>query len=465
MSKRFARATGTAVLAAALFGAPVAGSDGESARTLPAAELEAEIRNELDSLRERIEDLEDLLALLVAQQADSAGASLSIAGGPSLAVAAASGADSVAESIAEGAPLPTNGAAGQAAGVPAPEGLASTGGQPLTITGLVDTYFTHNTNAPDDGNNTLYYTNPNARGFGLNQLKLEIETGGDGPFGFRSDIWFGSGARLFRDGLEPGPLADVLYLQQAYGYYQFGNGAQFDLGLFGTIAGLEVAESHLNWNYSRGILWAWNEPFSHLGARLGVPLTDTFTGTLLLVNGFDNAWDQNSGKSYGLQGSLAPSDRFNTTLTWINGPENAGTNDGWLRDLSWNAYLGLGERLEAMVNMDYISATDEMGESAMSWGLGGYLRFHLSDRVRIAERYEFMNDREARSTGLEQMLMENTLTLEFQPVVNDARFLTRLEYRRDWSDAPFFSCSGCAEGLSMSQNTFTIGMSWVFGPK
>ena len=454
MKTQLAGAALAALLATGL-AAPIEAVAGESSppRAPTTVELETEIRDELASLRERIEDLEVLLATLVVSRnaEDSAhGAS------PGMALAAADG-GAVAD-------LPAA-AAVQDGESAMPEGLASTGGQPLSITGLVDTYYTHNANDPEDGNNTLYYTNPNARGFGLNQLKLEIETAGDGPFGFRSDLWFGSGARLFRDGLEPGPLADVLYLQQAFGYYQFGNGAQLDVGLFGTIAGLELAESHLNWNYTRGILWAWNEPFSHLGARLGVPLTETFTGTLLLVNGFDNAWDQNSGKSYGLQGSLAPNDQFNTTLTWINGPENAGTNDGWLRDLSWNAYAGLGDRLEAMVNMDYISATDEMGTSAMSWGLGGYLRFHVNDQVRLAERYEFMNDREARSTGLEQMLMENTITLEFQPVADDARFLTRLEFRRDWSDADFFSCSGCGEGLSKSQNTFTIGMSWVFGPR
>ena len=438
---------------------PAAGVAAESPVRAPVSstELEAEIRSELDSLRERIEDLEMLLATLVTTRAAEDAGPEELVEGSLLAAATDGGTAAPELSVPETFAQDSDGGM--------PEGVASTGGQPLSITGLVDTYYTHNTNAPEDGNNTLYYTNPNARGFGLNQLKLEIETAGDGPFGFRSDIWFGSGARLFRDGLEPGPLADVLYLQQAYGYYQFGTGAQLDVGLFGTIAGLEVAESHLNWNYTRGILWAWNEPFSHLGARLGVPLTDTFTGTLLLVNGFDNAWDQNSGKSYGLQGSLAPTDQFNTTLTWINGPENAGTNDGWLRDLSWNAYVGLSDRMEAMVNMDYISATDEMGASATSWGVGGYLRFHVNDRVRIAERYEFMNDREARSTGLEQMLMENTLTLEFQPVVDDPRFLTRLEYRRDWSDADFFSCSGCGEGLSKSQNTFTIGMSWVFGPR
>ena len=447
-----------------VFPAALAAGESPARGRVSSNELEAEIRNELDSLRERIEDLEMLLATLITTR-EAESAATGVEPGENrpeentlVAAAAAGGASAIPELAASPTSI-------QESEGGMPEGVASTGGQPLSITGLVDTYYTHNTNDPEDGNNTLYYTNPNARGFGLNQLKLEIETTGDGPFGFRSDIWFGSGARLFRDGLEPGPLADLLYVQQAYGYYRFGNGAQFDMGAFGTIAGLEVAESHLNWNYTRGILWAWNEPFSHVGARLGVPLTDTFTGTLMLVNGFDNAWDQNTGKSYGVQGSLAPSDQFNTTLTWINGPENAGTNDGWLRDLSWNAYVGLTDRVEAMVNMDYISATDEMGASATSWGLGGYLRFHVNDRVRIAERYEFMNDREARSTGLEQMLMENTLTLEFQPVVDDPRFLTRLEYRRDWSDADFFSCSGCGGGLSKSQNTFTIGMSWVFGPR
>ncbi len=245
-------------------------------------------------------------------------------------------------------------------------GVASSGGQAISFTGLLDTYFTYNTNSPPDGHNTLYYTNPNARGFGLNQAKIEIDASGDGPIGFRSDIWFGSGARLFRDGLEPGPLEDVLYLQQAYGYYQFSNGAQLDVGLFGTIAGLEVAESHLNWNYTRGILWAWNEPFSHLGARLSMPMTDTFTSTVMLVNGFDNAWDQNTGKSYGLQGSFAPNDGFNTTLTWINGPENWGTNEGWLKNLLRNYRLNDVARLS--VDESETEVSGALGQAAHGTG-------------------------------------------------------------------------------------------------
>lgn len=430
-----------------------------------AAAAEAEIREELSALRQRLLRLE---AMLEALREDDAGAPAA-AEPDILAVAPAATGPAPAPPAAGTADLARPAPAVVADAEPSeemPVGVASSGGQAISITGLLDTYYTHNTNSPADGQNTLYYTNPNATGFGLNQAKLEIDASGDGPIGFRSDIWFGSGARLFREGLTgPGPLEDVIYLQQAYGYYQFDNGAELDVGLFGTIAGLEVAESHLNWNYTRGILWAWNEPFSHLGAKFSVPVTDTFTSTFMLVNGFDITQDQNTGKSYGLQGSFAPSDRFNTTLTWINGPENDGTNEGWLKNLSWNFYGGLHERFEVMANLDYIQANAPGGPSATSWGMGGYARAHLSDQVRVAYRIEFLDDTEARATGLEQNLRENTFTFEVQPVRDDPRFLTRIEYRRDWSDIPFFGCPSCVDGLALSQNTFTVGMMWVFGPK
>ncbi len=446
-------------LAFGLLWLPLTAATSEDSTAESAAAVEAEIREELDALRVRLLQLEAMLD--------------SLSGEASADAPPAEDADQpevVAVEPSDAAPLRVGSPASSTAVTYAePDedalvGVASSGGQAISFTGLLDAYYTHNTNQPGDGFNTLYYTNPNSRGFGLNQAKLEIDASGDGPIGFRSDIWFGSGARLFRDGLEPGPLEDVLYLQQAYGYYQFGNGSQLDVGLFGTIAGLEVAESHLNWNYTRGILWAWNEPFSHLGARFSVPVSDTFTTTFLLVNGFDNAWDQNTGKSYGIQGSFAPSDRFNTTLTWINGPENPGTNEGWLKNLSWNFYGGLHDRFEIMANLDYIQAHDGMA-SATSWGMGGYARVHLTDQVRLAYRMEFLDDSEARSTGTMQNLRENTITFEVQPVKEDPRFLTRLEYRRDWSDVAFFGCPSCDGGFSMDQNTFTVGFMWVFGPK
>ena len=454
-------------LVTALLALPLAAAPAAEPAAPDSAEVEAEIREELDSLRARLLKLEAMLDSLnernevadaqPAAPPTEAPADLAVPFDPQPVVAATTTAEpawKAPAAISDAEPSEEE-----------PVGVASSGGQSISFTGLLDTYYTQNTNSPEDGQNTLYYTNPNAQGFGLNQAKLEIDASGDGPIGFRSDIWFGSGARLFREGLTgPGPLEDVIYLQQAYGYYQFANGAELDIGLFGTIAGLEVAESHLNWNYTRGILWAWNEPFSHLGAKFSVPVSDTFTTTFLLVNGFDITQDQNSGKSYGMQGSYAPNDRFNTTLTWIHGPENDGTNKGWLKDLSWNFYGGIHDRFEVMANLDYIQANDGM-VSATSWGMGGYARVHLTDQVRLAYRMEFLDDTEARATSVEQNLRENTITFEVQPVKDDPRFLTRIEYRRDWSDVEFFGCPGCDGGFSMDQNTFTLGFMWVFGPK
>jgi hypothetical protein len=428
----------------------------------PQTTTESALQAEVDTLKERLRQMEALLreklGLDMPEQAEpEAVATVTPAPAPASAEVAAT-ADSGTYMAPIAAAVPTHAEPQDDMVI----GPVSTGGPALTIDGLVDTYLTYNNNNPADGTNTLYYTNPNSRGFGLNQAKLSFDAKGDGPVGVHTDVWFGSGARLFRDGLEPGPLEDVIYLEQAYGYYQFGNGAELDAGLFGTIAGLEVAESHLNWNYTRGILWAWNEPFSHLGVKLSAPITDQLTGTVMLVNGFDNAFDQNTGKSYGVQGSFAPNDRFNTTLTWINGPENDLTNNGWLKDLSWNFYGGLHEKFEVMANLDWIQNTDPSGMSATSWGIGGYARINPTDKFHIAQRFEYFDDKEARSTGIEQTLKEYTLTFEHQ---FDPRFITRFEYRRDWSTVPFFGCSDCGSlGFVDNQNTFTVGMMWILGP-
>jgi hypothetical protein len=426
---------------------------------------ESALRAEVDALKERLRQMEELLREKLGLDAEAGPAKAPAAEQAQTAAAPAGGTAATAATPGETAPyvaairaVPTHAEPQDDAVI----GPASTGGPALSITGLLDSYISYNTNDPDDGTNALYYTNPNSRGFGLNQAKISVDAKGDSPVGVHTDIWFGSGARLFRDGLEPGPLEDVIYLEQAYGYYAFENGAELDVGLFGTIAGLEVAESHLNWNYSRGLLWAWNEPFSHLGAKFSAPITDTFTGRVMLVNGFDNAFDENSGKSYGVQGSWAPSDRFNTTATWIHGPENDLTNTGWQRDFSWNFYGGLHEKFEVMANLDWISSTDPLDATATSWGIGGYARFNPTDKFRIAQRFEYFDDKEARGTGVEQTLKEYTLTFEYAP---QPSFITRLEYRRDWSTVPYFGCTDCGmTGFTEDQNTITLGFMWIFGP-
>jgi hypothetical protein len=64
------------------------------------------------------------------------------------------------------------------------------------------------------------------------------------------------------------------------------------------------------------------------------------------------------------------------------------------------------------------------------------------------------------STGVKQILREGTITGEYK--YND-HFIGRLEYRRDNSNQPFFN-RGLQEGVTHTQDTFTIGLMAILGP-
>jgi hypothetical protein len=59
----------------------------------------------------------------------------------------------------------------------------------------------------------------------------------------------------------------------------------------------------------------------------------------------------------------------------------------------------------------------------------------VSPNGSLTGRYEYFHDNEGYSTGTAQKLQEFTGTYEYKWA---AGLLSRVEYRRDWSDQPFF---------------------------
>jgi hypothetical protein len=347
-----------------------------------------------------------------------------------------------------------------------PAGVVSTGGPPVKITGLVDAYYSNNFNNPADRTNQLRFFDETGKGFALNMAKLEFEADAD-PIGFRVDLLLGPAGTLFHGGLEPGRLGDFRFLQQAYFTASLPGDATLDIGKFGTIAGLEVAETHLNWNYSRGILWGWAEPFYHFGARLNKPFSDQFAGTVMLVNGWNSAVDDNTAKSFGYQGAYTPNDKFWAIGTMIHGPEKDDLNQGWRNYYSFNTGVTPNDHVALMFNLDggwenYAdpSTIAPVSGSDKWYGFGAYLRLAANDKWAFSQRYEWFNDEDAWATGTNQKLQEYTATLEYKPRRD---FFTRLEYRRDWSNMPFFN-RGNELGIVKDQDTILLGMGWVFGP-
>jgi hypothetical protein len=196
-----------------------------------------------------------------------------------------------------------------------------------------------------------------------------------------------------------------------------------------------------------------------MGLRTSVPVGKHFTAGFHLLNGWNNVEDNNSGKTIGLTGAVAAG-----PVTWYNnyyaGPEKLGTNKGW-RHLYDTTILVTGSKASAYLNFDYGVDKLVLGGSNAWYGVAGAARFSLTDHVALTPRLEWFKDRDGFSTGTPQTLKEFTLTGEYKWAEG---LLTRLEYRRDWSDQPFFE-RGVTPGGSKSQTTLLVGFVAFFGPK
>jgi hypothetical protein len=78
----------------------------------------------------------------------------------------------------------------------------------------------------------------------------------------------------------------------------------------------------------------------------------------------------------------------------------------------------------------------------------------MNQHIAITPRAEYFNDASGFSTGTRQKLHEVTVTGEYK-VLNG--LLTRLEFRRDGSNVPFFD-HGTVPASSKSQTTVTLGL-------
>jgi len=345
--------------------------------------------------------------------------------------------------------------AGSDSGQPrVPRPAWSVGG--VSFSGLVDGYYDLNFNHPDSKVNQLRNFDVKANQPRLNMAKLTMEHTAD-PVGFRLDLGVGKAFDMV-NGLDTSATKNI---EQAYVSYRpaTARGLQLDFGKFVTSAGAEVIETPDNWNYSRSLLFAWAIPYYHLGLRASLPLGKHITGGVQLVNGWNNVEDNNSGKTIGLTGAVAAG-----RVTWFNnyyaGPEKAGTNRGWRR-LYDTTVLVNGLKTSAYLNFDYGADTNVSTPANVWYGVAGAARFALTDRVAVAPRLEWFNDRNGFSTGTAQKLKEFTFTGEYKWIEG---LLSRIEYRRDWSDQFFFD-RGMTPAASKSQTTLLAGFVAYFGAK
>jgi hypothetical protein len=204
---------------------------------------------------------------------------------------------------------------------------------------FADAYFNWNYNSPKPQSvaNNVTRAFDSGNGFSLAWAGLDVSHAAE-PIGGALSLRFGPAARRYNSSCPAGSTkCDAAYglenVKQAFASWRpGGEGSKItlDFGKFDTIYGAEVAESQDNINYTRGVLYWLGQPAFHTGLRINAELTSSFALRALVVNGWNNTIDNNTGKTFGLQAiaHAARSDAhdwLSASVGYLGGPEQDDT--------------------------------------------------------------------------------------------------------------------------------------------
>ena len=339
----------------------------------------------------------------------------------------------------------------------------------IQVDGFVDGYYgwAFNKVGPQLRNFDINHNN-----FSLNYVELAISKAptDKSRAGFRVDFGAGDTANLVNL-FEPGGKEYLKYVQQAYVSYLVpaGKGLSIDFGKFVTPAGAEVIENKDNFNYSRGLLFALAIPYYHMGARIGYAVNDKVSLTGYLVNGWNDVIDNNSDKTVGASLNVKPNAKTGIIVNYLVGKEQNADADGGTRNLvDVVVSYAANAKTSLLFNYDYghdnITTTgpaDETLHNGVAWqGIALGLKYQANDRWAFSPRYEYYNDADAFTTGLDQKLQEITLTGEYKTPVG---LLARFEFRSDFSNKEFFVKDSGA--TTKTQPWVSVSLIYAFSSK
>jgi hypothetical protein len=343
----------------------------------------------------------------------------------------------------------------------------------ISFNGLISASYVGNLNSPPSRKNQFRVFDADAGTFKLDVAELDVQRTASSPgdAGFRIDLTFGSSiprvtasSGLFRD--EDGVAGDF-DIHQAYFSYiaRVGRGLRFDVGKFLTHFGYEVVEGYdgYNDNQSHSFLFGYAQPVTHTGVRLSYAFSSAVSAQLHLVNGWDNAIDNNTGKSVGAQLALTPSPRLSVFLNYMGGPEQTDNNSNQRHAFDLVATIKPASRLTFALNYDYgqeeavaLAETAGGGTANASWqGVAVYGRVTLSPAAALILRAEWFDDPQGARTGYVQTLKEITFTPEFKP---HPHVIVRGDVRKDWSNRDVFELGDGTFGSSQ----MTVSLNGIF---
>jgi hypothetical protein len=366
-----------------------------------------------------------------------------------------------------------------------------------TINFAFDGYYAYNFNHPYGRVNLLRAYDVLSNTFSLNQASVIFEHAPDVAagkrFGMRLDLQFGQSTETLQGNPANEPRPQIYRnIFQAYGTYVLpvGRGLTVDFGKWASSLGFENNYTKDQMNYSRSY-WFNFLPFYHMGLRANYQFNDKVGVNYWVINGTNQTEPTNAFKDQFFGLALTPRKTVSWSVNYYLGQEHPdvlqvpntgsipvqqGLNfvpirpapDGRLHILDSYVSWQTTPRLTLALEGDYVNErlwrhAGPGRSSAPSEVSGGaaYARYQFTPRLALAGRAEYLSDRQGLFSGMNQALKETTATFDYKIAEG---FLMRYEWRRDFSNQPYFQTDTLA-GRSRQQNTATVGLVWWFGQK
>jgi hypothetical protein len=312
-----------------------------------------------------------------------------------------------------------------------------------TISGFVTASYFYDFSKPADGVSNGYLWDDNFNSFTLNKVKLTLEnpverSGSDWDTGYSISMIYGSDAPFVNTGGERQGFED---LRQAYleANVPVGTGLNVRAGQLISLLNYESGDGGaVNANFSQGNQWFFTGNGPAVGGQVGYVFSDAVDLRMRLQNGlYSGAVDNNDGKTFMASLGIKPDDK-----TWINvipfaGEEPFGGTSGvfgsgdseWLTGINLLAGRKLAEKynLNVATELTYMHWADASvsspGDSADAYSAGLWVSSDFNEKVGLALRGDYVNDRDGTFTsGLlgfptngGQELYSLTLTLNYRP--------------------------------------------------
>ncbi len=254
----------------------------------------------------------------------------------------------------------------------------------LSISGSVDVYYQTLLTADDrvpqpHENGSAFGTSfADQTGFALGMANI-IASYETGKVGAVADVAFGNRALS-----AVGGGRDV-FVNQLYAYLNVSEDVTLTMGRFNTFLGYEVISPTGNFNYSTSYMFS-SGPFSHVGLKADIALSDDFSLMLAIMNLTDENVNATGDYALGLQ--LGYSDQF------LNIYYDNGAKLGF--EIDYTGGFDVTEEFFLGINAAYQTYSDYTGEDIFVedlsngfYGIALYPQYTLSDDFALGLRGEY----------------------------------------------------------------------------